>query len=494
MSNKKTNNNRKSGNAGKGGNASKRGNHKQGRGKPASRDDLKGGSSNGYNHRSPIGNRKSKRHNTHRVSADKASGKQNTKPKMMPKGRIPRNSKAPMVPWVELPKSAQVHHYYFVIRELLEGAYEWDTKNKAYSLGIRQLDLHGSTVGSVESMLTRTPRLSRDWRAVVGILRMLHADDLIPASFVESILTSHPLMGAKSVRVTQDTEFVSDYIRDKSSLSNKTWVKDAKASYARALKRIRADWEKDTVDAEKAKYPDLSDEQYAHAASVAWEAMSDDRKAPTIEVNGESILCKTEDAFVSAHMQRRARREAERLPALYRLKGGVSYKMLDKDGEIVSRSDFVNIEYAVRKNGKVFIAVVNGGGKGKVANSPFRSEAYNMKSRKGDELHIDDVGTPAEVETNVIQREIPETEGAKLPSDPKRLKEVLGDEKRLNKILEPDMHLPVEEVLDRMNQAQWDIPSHSQEKAKKRSKKATRKVDMSANRRAGRRSEKSEDE
>ena len=58
-----------------------------------------------------------------------------------------------MVPWVELPKSAQVHHYYFVIRELLEGAYEWDTKNKAYSLGIRQLDLHGSTAGSVESML-----------------------------------------------------------------------------------------------------------------------------------------------------------------------------------------------------------------------------------------------------------------------------------------------------------------------------------------------------
>ena len=64
----------------------------------------------------------------------------------------------------------------------------------------------------------------------------------------------------------------------------------------------------------------------------------------------------------------------------------------------------------------------------------------------------------------------------------------------MNKILEPDMHLPVEEVIDRMNQAQWDIPSHSQEKAKKRSKKATRKVDMSANRRAGRRSEKSEDE
>ena len=35
-----------------------------------------------------------------------------------------------MVPWVELPKSAQVHHYYFVIRELLEGAYEWDKKNE----------------------------------------------------------------------------------------------------------------------------------------------------------------------------------------------------------------------------------------------------------------------------------------------------------------------------------------------------------------------------
>ena len=157
----------------------------------------------------------------------------------------------------------------------------------------------------------------------------------------------------------------------------------------------------------KKRNADLSEEQYAHAASVAWEAMSDDQ-APTIEVNGESILCKTEDAFVSAHAT--SSTLSRRLPALYRLKGGVSYKMLDKDGEIVSRSDFVNIEYAVRKNGKVFIAVVNGGGKGKVANSPFRSEAYNMKSRKGDELHIDDVGTPAEVETNVIQREIPETE------------------------------------------------------------------------------------
>jgi hypothetical protein len=121
---------------------------------------------------------------------------------MMPKGQIPRNSKVPMVPWVELPKSAQVHHYYFVIREMLEGAYEWDTKDKAHGLGIRQLDLHGATAGSVESILTRSPRLSRDWRAVVGILRMLHADDLIPSSFVEKTLNSHPLMGARSVRVS----------------------------------------------------------------------------------------------------------------------------------------------------------------------------------------------------------------------------------------------------------------------------------------------------
>ena len=222
--------------------------------------------------------------------------------------------------------------------------------------------------------------------------------------------------------------------------------------------------------------------------------MSDDRKAPTVEVNNESILCQTEDSFVSAHMQRRARKEAARLPALYRLKGGVSYKMMDKDGEIVSRGDFVNIEYAVSSNGKIFLAVVNGGGKGKVANSPFRSEYCKMKSRKGEPLHVDDIGTPPEVVSDVIQRESLPSEEAKLPSDPKRLKEVLGDKKKLSKIIEPDMHLPVEEVVDRMNQAQWGIPSHSQEKAKKRSKKATKKVDMSANRRTGRRSEKSEDE
>jgi len=494
MSNKKTNRNRNSGNAGRGGNASKKGNHQQGKGKPATRGDLKGGKSVGYNHRSPIGNRKSKRHNTHRVSADKASGKQNTNPKMMPQGKFPRG-KVPMVPWVELPKSAQVHHYYFVIRELLEGAYEWDTKNKALSLGIRQLDLHGPTAGSVESMLTQTPRLRRDWRAVVGILRMLHSDNLIPASFVEKILNNHPLTGAKSVKVSQDTGFVSDFIADKSSLSNKSWVVDAKESYSRALKRIRADWERETIDAEKAKYPNLSDEQYAHAASVAWKAMSSDRKAPTVEVNGNMILCKTEEAFVSAYMQRRAHREAARLPALYRLKGGVSYKMLNQDGAIVSKSDFVNIEYAVRKNGKIFIAVVNGGGKGKVANSPFRSEAYNMKSRKSDELHIDDVGTPSEVETNVIQREIPPETEATLPSDPKRLKEVLGNQAKLSKIMEQDLHLPVEEVVDRMNQAQWGIPSHSQENKGKNSKKVTtRKVDMSAKSRAGRRSSKGRDE
>ncbi|MAK20597.1 MAG: hypothetical protein CMA05_04715 [Euryarchaeota archaeon] len=495
MSGKKTQNNRNSSNAGKGGKASKRGNHKQGRGKPASRGDLTTGKGTGYNHVSPIGNRKSKRHKTHRVSADKASGKQQTKPKMMPKGQIPRNSKAPMVPWVELPKSAQVHHYYFVIREMLEGAYEWDTKDKAHGLGIRQLDLHGSTAGSVESILTRSPRLSRDWRAVVGILRMLHADDLIPSSFVEKTLNNHPLMGARSVRVSQDTNLISDYIADKTTVSNKSWVKDAKASYARALKRIRADWEKETILAEQAKYPDLSTEQYAHAASVAWESMSDDRKAPTVEVKGVAHLCTTEEQFVTHHMQRRARKEAARLPALYRLKGGVSYKMMDKDGEIVSRGDFVNIEYAVSSNGKIFLAVVNGGGKGKVANSPFRSEYCKMKSRKGEPLHVDDIGTPPEVVSDVIQRESLPSEEAKLPSDTTRLKEVLGNKKKMMEIIEPDMHLPIEDVVDGMNQAQWGIPSHSKEKVKKGSKKQTmRKVDISASRRAGKRLAKDEDE
>ena len=43
---------------------------------------------------------------------------------------------------------------------------------------------------------------------------MLHADDLI-ASFVEKILNNHPLTGAKSIKVSRDTGFVSDFIADK---------------------------------------------------------------------------------------------------------------------------------------------------------------------------------------------------------------------------------------------------------------------------------------
>ena len=471
MSKNNDNGNRKGRNASKkGGNASRNGKHmKQGKRVPASRDDLNGGTKrSGYDHARPINNKASKRHNTRGITAGKASGKQNAKAKNMPNGKVPRrNDGKMMVPWVEAPAAAQVHHYYYVIREMLEGAMPFDKKAEANRFGIQQLDLHGRDAGSVESLLTQSPRLRRDWRAVVGILRMHHEDDYIPASFVEKVLKNHPLTGARSVRTSEDISVKGDYVRDRVRMSNKKWVDDAKASYARAIERVRKNFEETHIEGLLQQIPDMTPEQGARAANTAWESMDSARKMPTIEIDGVDHLCENEEAFVVAHMTRRAKKDAARLPTLHTLKGGVSYEIVGKDG-YEKKSDFVNIEYAVKPNGKVFLAVVHGGNKRNNANSPFRAQHCRMQSHKDTFLHIDDFCTPRGVNEGFIQRE----QEMSMPVIPEGA--TLG------------------EILTGMSNMGWSVADDrfKAEKKQRGSAKKARLADMSAKVRASRNSRK----
>ena len=471
MSKNNDNGNRKGRNASKkGGNASRNGKHmKQGKRVPASRDDLNVGTKrSGYDHARPINNKASKRHNTRGITAGKASGKQNAKAKNMPNGKVPRrNDGKMMVPWVEAPAAAQVHHYYYVIREMLEGAMPFDKKAEANRFGIQQLDLHGRDAGSVESLLTQSPRLRRDWRAVVGILRMLHEDDYIPASFVEKVLKNHPLTGARSVRTSEDISVKGDYVRDRVRMSNKKWVDDAKASYARAIERVRKNFEETHIEGLLQQIPDMTPEQGARAANTAWESMDSARKMPTIEIDGVDHLCENEEAFVVAHMTRRAKKDAARLPTLHTLKGGVSYEIVGKDG-YEKKSDFVNIEYAVKPNGKVFLAVVHGGNKRNNANSPFRAQHCRMQSHKDTFLHIDDFCTPRGVNEGFIQRE----QEMSMPVIPEGA--TLG------------------EILTGMSNMGWSVADDrfKAEKKQRGSAKKARLADMSAKVRASRNSRK----
>lgn len=471
MSNNNDNENRKGRNASKkGGNASRNRKHtKQGKRVPASRDDLNiGTKKSGYDHARPMNNKASKRHNTRGITAGKASGKQNAKTRNVPNGKAPRNNNGvKMVPWVEAPAAAQVHHYYYVIREMLEGAMPFDKKAEANRLGIQQLDLHGRDAGSVESLLTQSPRLRRDWRAVVGILRMLHEDDYIPASFVEKVLNNHPLTGARSVRTSEDISVKGDYVRDRVRMSNKKWVEDAKASYARSIERVRKNFEENHIAGLLEQIPDMTPEQGARAANTAWESMDSARKMPTIEIDGVDHFCESEEAFVVAHMTRRAKKDAARLPTLHTLKGGVSYEIIGKEG-FEKKSDFVNIEYAVKPNGKVFLAVVHGGNKRNNANSPFRAQHCRMQSHKDTFLHIDDFCTPRGVNEGFIQRE----QEMSMPVIPEGA--TLG------------------EILTGMSNMGWSVSDDrfKAEKKQRGSAKKARLADMSAKVRASRKSRK----
>lgn len=476
MSKKNDKGNRKGRNASKGGKSSSGGKTsnkgkgvKQGRSVPASRKDLGNGVvRGGYDHARPMDNKTSKRHNSRGITAKKAAGKQNAKVKNMPPGKVPHNKDGKrMVPWVEAPASAQVHHYYFVIREMLEGAMAWEKKDGAHRFGIQQLELHGNKAGSVESLLTQSPRLRRDWRAVVGILRMLHEDDYIPSSFVEKVLNAHPLTGARSVRVKQDVHVVKDYVQDRIRMSNQSWVDEAKAAYTRALKKMRKQSDEAFAKEQRELVPGITEEQIAHGAEVRWNSLDEGRKQPVIETNGKQYLCENEKAFIVAHMTRRANKEAARLPSLYQLKGGVSYDVMGQEG-MEKRSDFVNIEYAVRPNGKTFLAVVHGGKKKGRANSPFRSQFCKMKSHRDAFLHIDDFCTPQQASSVFIQRGTPV-----LP---------LGAPKGMEQIITEDM--TVGEVLSAMSNVGWTVSDNRHAKRQKRQKKPMRKVDMSATRRA----------
>ena len=404
MSNKTNKDNRKTGNAGQ--NNGGDGKHtKQGRRtKRVERKNLTGDTRSGFDHARPINNRKSKRHNSknRKVTANKASGNKQSNVRKARPGNVPYEAGKKFVPWVESPSEAQVHHYYYVMREMLEGALPADKKDPAHRLGEAQLDLHGR-YGSVESMLTNMPRTRRDWRLVVGVLRMLNEDNLIPASFVEKVLSAHPLTGAKTISVVEDTEVIQDYVHDKVRPSNKTWAEEAKASYAKALEYKQKDFVADFVAAERVRFDGVPDDVFETAALKEWNQLPADRKVPVIEVEGESLLCSSEEAYVAAHMTRRAFKEARQLPTLYRLSGGVSYNVLE-DNKIVRKGDFVNIEYAVKKNGAVWLAVVYGGGKKKQANSPFRKQFGRMSSHKDDRLYIDDIDKAYKDTTMEIQR------------------------------------------------------------------------------------------
>lgn len=405
MSKQKTKDNRKAGNASQG----KGGKHlKQGRKtKQVQRQNAKMGSGGGYDHARPINNRKSKKHVTSRkVTASRAAGNGKPRVEKAPPGKLPRGKNGDgkrWVPWVEIPNSAQVHHYYYVIRELLEGAIPADKKDKAQRLGVQQLDLHGSFVGSVESLLTNSPRMRRDWRSVVGVLRMLHEDNYVPASFVEKVLNNHPLTGARSVKVVQDTGVVEDFVQDRLRMSNKKWVAEAKASYTRANTKLRANFNQSFIEEQQKLYPGLTDEQFMQAADKAWADWPASRKMPVIEHDGQNLLCENEEAFITAHMTRRAYKAARRLPTLFRMSGGVSYEVME-DNEFKRKSDFVNIEYATKPDGGVWLSVVNGGNKKKSANSPFRTQYCQMSSHKDARLYIDDIDMPKAVSTDQIQR------------------------------------------------------------------------------------------
>ena len=132
MSNKTNKDNRKAGNASQN-NGGDKAHTKQGRKtKPVDRKRLNGGTRSGFDHARPINNRKSKRHNSknRKVSANKASGNKQTNARTCRPGNVPFEDGKKFVPWVESPSEAQVHHYYFVIREMLEGALSADKKRQ----------------------------------------------------------------------------------------------------------------------------------------------------------------------------------------------------------------------------------------------------------------------------------------------------------------------------------------------------------------------------
>ena len=407
MSTKKTNVNRKSGNAGRKGGPSKPSAKKsktnlrqgtkvrpvEGGGKPFSDARKKGASTHSsYDHAHPIENRKGKHHKRHRQKVPHGARQTKTSPGNYPKQKNGEGKK--WVPWVEVNVSAQAHHYAFVIREMLESP-------EQPALGTQQLDLHGRD-RSVESVLTQTPRLRRDWRTFVGVLRILHEDNYIPASFVEKMLSVHPLTGARSVKVVEDESVTTDYIKDKCTMSNKSWVNEAKTSYVHALKRVKASFIEQKVGELQKVLPDLTDEQYLKAANTAWQNDGSPTMAGLKTENGIQ-QCSNEQSYIKAYMVKRARKYASKNPRLYRLSGGVRYKTMENN-KIVEKGDFVNIEFAVLNTGKVWMAVCNGSKKN--TNSPFRKHYLLMKGNASEESFIDDLDVPKAVNHTFIQRPV----------------------------------------------------------------------------------------
>ena len=414
MSKKKTNNNRKSGDAGqkKGGSSKpsamkRKTNLRQGakvrpvaKGGKLFADARKNGASTGnadafptgYDHARPINNRGKKHHARHKQRVPNGARQTKTRRGNYPTQRATDGKK--WVPWVEVNTSAQAHHYAFVIREMLE-------EPEMPALGTQQLDLHGPD-RSVESVLTQTPKLRRDWRTFVGVLRLLHEDDYIPASFVEKMLNVHPLTGARSVRVVEDESVSSDYVKDKCVMSNKSWVKDAEKSYQAALRRVKSSFIEQKAKEVREMLPELNDEQYLQAAEAAW---AKDETPTMVGLKTDTGIqpCADKESYIKAHMVKRARKAAANNPRLYRMSGGVRYKTM-MDGKVVEKGDFVNIEFAVLNTGKVWFAVCNGSKKN--TNSPFRKHYLKMKGNASEKSFIDDIDVPKEINHTFVQRPV----------------------------------------------------------------------------------------
>ena len=205
----------------------------------------------GFKHNDPHGNHKRKKNKTlHDVQGTR-------KVVSCPRGRTPQQQN--MVPWIQYPRTATPVYYAAVIRELLEGTRENPV------LGEPQIDLHGDW-GSVESILTETPRLRFDYRAVVSILRILISEGLVTMSFVEKVFNRHPVIGGYKVAWSKDTDLKDDIIYSRDKKPSKKVCKEANESWKKQFGRAKQAKIQEQMAEIRQSTPDISDK---HCRSIA---------------------------------------------------------------------------------------------------------------------------------------------------------------------------------------------------------------------------------
>lgn len=304
----------------------------------------------GFKHNNPHGNHKRKRHKTlHDVQGTR-------KVVSCPKGKTPTQQN--MVPWIQYPRAATPVYYAAVLRELLEGTRESPV------LGEPQIDLHGDWA-SVESILTETPRLRFDYRAVVSILRILAGEGLVTLSFVEKVFNRHPVIGGRKVAWKIDTDLKDDIIYSRDKKPSKKVCKEASESWKKQIGKARQAITQKHMDEIRQSTPDISDE---HCQSIANGMVAKEKIGITYtNDDGVTEVIRNKKDFVQRFILKRANKEANTCPTLFRLEGPSHKTVHGKDGKIMTTGDFVNIEIAVKKGKVVFLQnVYNKGG------SPFR--------------------------------------------------------------------------------------------------------------------------